>query len=230
MSKPPEQLVKDITVTDTMQLIDINGSKKNFQSDFMVSAVNPSKKFYICIVTQDDLDNGNINFESSETNGKYSRRVTFQKNVHINHYIAIKKHPQEKDENVVCKIIVKLQELPPEIEKHVTFEEDKKENIDMRDMRDMTDTENIEKNLNPSMLEEEREYLKKQLYDLRQSKDYQNLPDLPLNNENVPNVPNVPNIPIIQKKEGKWLNFYTTVGLIFLVIFFILLIKTKFYK
>lgn len=100
---------KEIEVTPMMQLVDLNGTKVNFQSEFTVSS--DSNKIGIAIVSQEQLDNGEIRFEPMEEGGTYSRRITYQKNSHQNHFIALKK--LDKDETpVAARVIVRLKELP----------------------------------------------------------------------------------------------------------------------
>jgi hypothetical protein len=100
---------KEIEITPMMQLVDLNGTKVNFQSEFTVSS--DSNKIGIAIVSQEQLDNGDIRFEPMEEGGTYSRRITYQKNSHQNHFIALKK--LDKDETpVVARVIVRLKELP----------------------------------------------------------------------------------------------------------------------
>jgi hypothetical protein len=100
---------KEIKATSVMQLIDINGEKVAFQSDCLISTKDSSKNILIAIVNQDELDNGDINFEPSE-NGKYGRRVTYQDNIRKNHFLCIKKKPSEED--VECDITIRMKEIP----------------------------------------------------------------------------------------------------------------------
>jgi len=114
VDKTVYEVKKRISATNLMQLVDINGTKKNFQSDFVVTLDEPIRKVSICVINQNQLDNGELNFEETE-NGKYSRRVIYKKNEQLNHYIAIKKHPSDKSsENINCDLIIHLQELEPE--------------------------------------------------------------------------------------------------------------------
>lgn len=161
------QLKKELSINNIMQLIDLNGSKKNFESKFILETTDPSKKVSVCVVNQDELDNGRINFEETER-GKYSRRVTYQNNKHMNHYIAIKKHPDDKDEkNVDCVLIIHMKELPS-----------LNSNIDMNmSMNDEEIQENTSR-LNTGMDEDKKEDIRKALYNLRDSQHYNNMPDV----------------------------------------------------
>jgi len=109
------EIKKEIDVSSLMQLVDLNGTRINFQSDFIVSTNDPSKKVLVCIVNQEQLDQGDLQFEPTEDNGKYSRRITYQENEHMNHFIGIKKLPSDKtEENIPCTVIVRLTELKVE--------------------------------------------------------------------------------------------------------------------
>jgi hypothetical protein len=106
------EVKKEVEAVDTMQLVDLNGSKINFQSDCLVSTDDPSKTLLLSIVNQDELDNGEFSFEPSEE-GKYARRVTFDENVKKNHFLCIKKHPSDPDEKINCTVIIRMKEIPP---------------------------------------------------------------------------------------------------------------------
>lgn len=101
------EVKKAVTLTPNMQLIDLNGSRQNFQSDVVARAAKPTQSFRACVVNQEQLDNGEISFETSD-NGKYARRVTFQDDRMVNHYLAIK-----GEEGTECSIVVRLREMPP---------------------------------------------------------------------------------------------------------------------
>jgi hypothetical protein len=109
------ELKKDIDVDRTMQLLDINGTKNNFQSECIISLKDPSQQVLVAIVNQNDIDNispDKFNYELCE-NGVFARKVTYQNNIFLNHFIAIKKHPAEKSEKVHCSVVIRLKELPP---------------------------------------------------------------------------------------------------------------------
>jgi|LauGreDrversion4_2_1035121.scaffolds.fasta_scaffold00284_31 hypothetical protein len=109
------EVKKRISATNLMQLIDINGTKKNFQSDFVITLEEPIKKINVCVINQNQLDNGDFDFEETE-NGRYNRRVVYKKNQQLNHYIAIKKHHSDKSpDNINCDVIIHLQELEPDV-------------------------------------------------------------------------------------------------------------------
>lgn len=127
------EVKKTVTLTKHMQLIDLNGLRVNFQSD-CIFTVKPDQRFQACIVTQDDLDEGRVNFENSE-NGKYARRVVYTKNVPLNHFAALRLDPKEgenveNEEGMECSVVVRLKELkheePVEKKKSVTFADEQK--------------------------------------------------------------------------------------------------------
>ena len=105
------ELKTTVEVEKSMKLIDINGKKINFRSECIVTPTS-DEPFYIAIVNQNDLDNGDINFEVCK--GVFSRRVTYESedDEHINHYIAFKKLPSTDEKKLVKpNVIVRLTEL-----------------------------------------------------------------------------------------------------------------------
>jgi hypothetical protein len=108
------ELKTKVEVDKSMKLIDINGKKINFQSDCIVQS-SSKEPFQIAIVNQEELDNGQINFEMF--NKSFSRRVRYESenNEHVNHYIAFKKLKNDKDNDektIPCDIVIRLKELP----------------------------------------------------------------------------------------------------------------------
>ena len=105
------ELKTTVEVEKSMKLIDINGKKINFRSECIVTPTS-DEPFYIAIVNQNDLDNGDVNFEVC--NGVFSRRVTYESedDEHINHYIAFKKMPSTDEKKLIKpNVIVRLTEL-----------------------------------------------------------------------------------------------------------------------
>ena len=94
------ELKTTIEVEKSMKLVDINGKKINFRSECIVTPTS-DEPFYIAIVNQNDLDNGDINFEVCK--GGFSRRVTYESedDEHINHYIAFKSYHQPMKKNLL---------------------------------------------------------------------------------------------------------------------------------
>ena len=115
-ANPTMELITTIEVGKSMNLIDINGKKVNFQSECIVSSTS-DEPFQIAIVNQNDLDNGTVKFEICNGKETFSRRVTYEseENEHVNHYIAFKKM-KSTDEKTVIKpnVIVRLKELKKE--------------------------------------------------------------------------------------------------------------------
>jgi len=105
------ELKTTVEVEKSMKLIDINGKKINFRSECVVTPTS-DEPFYIAIVNQNDLDNGDVNFEVCK--GVFSRRVTYESedDEHINHYIAFKKMPSTDEKKLIKpNVIVRLTEL-----------------------------------------------------------------------------------------------------------------------
>jgi hypothetical protein len=123
------ELKTTVEIENNMKLIDINGKKISFKSDCIVLQKD-NKKFKIAIVNQNDLDNGNINFEIF--NNEFKRRVIYESldGQHLNHYIVLKKIDNDTND-IKCDIIIRLSELkvnPENIEKKIINSEiDKKE-------------------------------------------------------------------------------------------------------
>ena len=175
---------KEIEITPMMQLVDLNGTKVNFQSEFTVSS--DSNKIGIAIVSQEQLDNGEIRFEPMEEGGTYSRRITYQKNAHQNHFIALKK--LDKDETpVAARVIVRLKELPLIKEEEARPEP---RNVIPRDRA-------FEEQ--PKM----RNDIQKKLSSLAKREDYAQSPDYQnQNDQNVQNAQNVQNGPLNINNEN----------------------------
>lgn len=105
------EVKKTVTLTKHMQLIDLNGLRVNFQSDCVLTT-KPTQSFKACIVTQEQLDQGDVRFEDSE-HGKYARRVVYQQNTPLNHFAAIRLNGDANDnEEVECSVVVRLRDLP----------------------------------------------------------------------------------------------------------------------
>ncbi len=208
------EVSKELSVSNIMQLIDLNGTKVNFQSEFIFQTVDPSKKISICVVNQDDLDNGNINFEETER-GKYSRRITYQNDRHINHYIAVKKHPDDNDDkNVDCLLVIHMKELP----------------------KPLPSPKDI--NMNPNISDDTKNIIKNQLYQLRDDSVYNSMNDRNNNTNNINNMNDINttnelndinnnmnydnsinNINNIRKESSSFINSYFFIGILFLFIF-----------
>lgn len=107
-----ETIKSTVEVDVVKKLIDLNGSKINFYSEFIVDSKNPLRNFLVAVLDQDDLDNGNLNFEPS-VNGQFARSIIYQNNVLKNHFIAVKRLPDDKSkEALVCDVIRVLEKLP----------------------------------------------------------------------------------------------------------------------
>jgi hypothetical protein len=177
-----------------MQLIDLNGTKKNFQSEFIFQTENPSKNVNICVLNQEELDNGIIKFEETQR-GKYSKRITYQNDTHINHYIAVRKLPEDKDEKINASIVIHMKELSPI--KRVSFNKpnefrERDENMEGNEENEENEENNRnmeeimnrnKKTLNPNMSLETKEKLKSKLNSLRNNKEYNNLENGNYNSE-----------------------------------------------
>jgi len=108
------KVTKDVEISSKMSLVDLNGSKSNFETKFTIKPHATDKYNYlVSVLSQDELDRGDYNFEQCEEDGTYSRKITRQDKEHQNYYIALKKHPTDKtDKTIKCNIDMELQELP----------------------------------------------------------------------------------------------------------------------
>jgi hypothetical protein len=175
MSSPVYEVNKEIDVSSMMQLIDINGSMKNFQTEFTVKVNDPSKTVFVAIVNQEQLDNGEIHFDPTES-GLYSKRVTYQ-GEHLNHFIALKKQAGGDEEDIKCSVMIRLKELEPpkeEIvkdEKHVNFKTPIEDVLNPRSREIKDDTSRLTP-FQDELQPETRTILKNKLSNLRQSPEY----------------------------------------------------------
>lgn len=205
------EVKKTLKLSNHLQLIDLNGTRKNFQSDFIVQSGQPGKEFKVCVITQPQLDSGEIPFELSE-NGKYARRVTYRENEHVNHYIAVK--AAKPDEEIEVHSVVRLKEMTPQ-------------------PTVPTSTPAVVPNeqpvLNSPISQSARQELQNQLMSLSQEKSYQNLP----HGESLPNefddhddivIPTA--LPSPTKK--KW-NIWIIVGVLCIAVCVILFLRSKGY-
>ena len=174
------EVKKEIEATGTMQLVDLNGSKVNFQTDVVVST-DPSKVLLLAIVNQDELDNGEFNFEPTE-NGKYARRITHNQNIKINHFLCVKTNGEE---SIKCDIIIHMKEVPPvqKINKPIN-NVNNVNNVNTQNKSPIRNLENREKDQEEIVRQREKERerekerdIKKKLSDLSQNKKYQSLKD-----------------------------------------------------
>lgn len=154
------ELKTSIEVEKSMKLIDINGKKISFQSDCVVKC-DPKNPFQIAIVNQNDLDEGDVNFEVCK--GSYSRRVKYESedNEHINHYIAFKKLPNTGDSSIKADVVIQLTEL----------QTNPKLNNPIEPKMSLLNT-NVEQNELVPEQNPEVEILKQKLYELSQSNEY----------------------------------------------------------
>lgn len=114
-----QEIRKQIELNNTMTLLDLNGTATRFKSEFVITSKNPSRKYLIAVVTQTQLDNGDdIPFLLSEDQGVFARKVTYNLDVHLNHFISIKKQLDDADPDpFLCDVYIRLykEEAPPEI-------------------------------------------------------------------------------------------------------------------
>jgi len=187
--QPTLELKTKVEIDKSMKLIDINGKKISFQSDCFIKPNNPNDTFYVAIVNQNDLDQGAINFDifdQAKEGITYKRRITYesQDGEHLNHYIALKKLPKNMTEQTIqAEVIVRLTELQsqpqmqqpqmqqPQMQQQLysplNIQHDNNESNESNES-DLVDQKLIDEN--PETVEE----LKQKLFELSQSKEYNN--------------------------------------------------------
>ena len=110
-----EILTKVVEVSKSMNLIDLNGSKKNFKSEIHVKAKRPIDRYMIAIVSQNDLDNEDekkINYVGCDDNGEFHHTFTYKQNVYLNHYLVLKKKIEDNSFSpIICDVELKLTEI-----------------------------------------------------------------------------------------------------------------------
>lgn len=168
------ELKTTVEVEKSMKLIDINGKKINFRSECIVTPTS-DEPFYIAIVNQNDLDNGDVNFEVCK--GVFSRRVTYESedDEHINHYIAFKKLPSTDEKKLVKpNVIVRLTELDKPKKTPVFLPNEPIMSV-LNSPKGSNPPISTTPSLSPSQIDpQDVEMLKEKLYELSVSNEYNN--------------------------------------------------------
>lgn len=177
------ELKTTVEVEKSMKLIDINGKKINFRSECIVTPTS-DEPFYIAIVNQNELDNGDVNFEVC--NGVFSRRVTYESedDEHINHYIAFKKLPSTDEKKLIKpNVIVRLTELDKPKKTPVFLPNEPimsmlnspRESSPVPISATPLSSPSLSPSLSPNQIDpEDVEMLKEKLYELSVSNEYNN--------------------------------------------------------
>ena len=98
-----------------ISLIDLNGSQSNFETKFQITS-QPGARYVVSVISQDELDSGDFQFEACDTDGSFSRKIIRQDQHHQNFYIGIKRHPDADggpDGVIKCHVIKRMRKLPP---------------------------------------------------------------------------------------------------------------------
>lgn len=107
-------MLKTIQVMKTMQILDLNGSKTDFVSDVSLAAAQP---ILVAVVSQDQLDQGALNFVATSADGRFQQRVTSRSDgkKYQNYFLALKKDPADPtDTPVSCDVAINLRPLSDE--------------------------------------------------------------------------------------------------------------------
>jgi len=168
------ELKTTVEVEKSMKLVDINGKKINFRSECIVTPTS-DEPFYIAIVNQNDLDNGDVNFEVCK--GVFSRRVTYESedDEHINHYIAFKKLPSTDEKKLVKpNVIVRLTELDKPKKTPIFLPNEPIMSV-LNSPKGSNPPISTTTSLSPSQIDpQDVEMLKEKLYELSVSNEYNN--------------------------------------------------------
>ena len=182
-NSPILELKTKIEIDKSMKLIDINGKKINFQSDCFIKPNNPNDTFYVTIVNQTDLDEGNIKFDifdQVKEGNMYKRRITYESDngEHLNHYIALKKLPKNVTDNTIqAEVVIRLTELEQKQPQQPLYSPLDIQNDNDHDQNQYQEQDQYQEQ--PQLIDstnepETVEELKEQLYKLSQSSDYIN--------------------------------------------------------
>ena len=116
---------KSVTVDNKLTLLDLNENVKNFHINFNITTPQ-SKKFYMSITTQENLDDGK-DIEFKEVDGEIQGEFTVDNNVYNSYILCLKANePTEINVNTqLSKIadVIPLENLDKREEEHVVKDE-----------------------------------------------------------------------------------------------------------
>ena len=107
MSDPGSEVRHELTVTPTMQLVDINGTIASFQADITIEC--PSA-IQVAIASQDQLDQGTMRWES--VSGTSTKRISRPEPAQQNHFVALKKLDKD-DSPISATLVIRTVPIPP---------------------------------------------------------------------------------------------------------------------
>lgn len=84
------------TLSNTIQLVDINHNIPNFKAQFMISSQS-NTPFEAVVVNQDQVDNNDFEFQNSSESGTFGGEIVLDGEEHDSYYIAMKSN----EENIV---------------------------------------------------------------------------------------------------------------------------------
>ena len=96
----------DIILRPKRQLFDLNEDKTTFDIEVNVTCKKPTDVFQAVIITQTELDNGNVTYK--DFTGGMKARLTNNKNVYQNHFLCMK-----SDQNTNVNLDIIRKEAPP---------------------------------------------------------------------------------------------------------------------
>lgn len=108
MSDPESEVRHDLTVTPTMQLVDINGTMASFQADITIEC---PAAIQVAIASQDQLDQGTMRWES--VSGTSTKRISRPEPAPQNHFVALKKLDKD-DTPISATLVIRTVPIPPQ--------------------------------------------------------------------------------------------------------------------
>jgi hypothetical protein len=104
---------KEYAITKRHQLIDLNQDNVNFKLDFMVQTVHPEDEFQAIVVTQEQLNQVDLNkIEMKNATHKINGSITANNNKYQNYFLVLKKKNDDKPD-FNAEVSVLLEKLEP---------------------------------------------------------------------------------------------------------------------
>jgi len=107
---------KTYAITKRHQLIDLNQDNVNFKLDFMVQAAGPDNEFQAIVVTQEQLNQVDLNkIEMKSAKHKINGSITANNNKYQNYFLVLKKKDEDSpDFNAEVSVLLEKVEPVPE--------------------------------------------------------------------------------------------------------------------
>lgn len=104
---------KTYAITKRHQLIDLNQDNVNFKLDFMVQTVHPEDEFQAIVVTQEQLNQVDLNkIEMKNAKHKINGSITANNNKYQNYFLVLRKKDDDKPD-FNAEVSVLLEKVEP---------------------------------------------------------------------------------------------------------------------